>query len=169
MPPTYYRLTPARGTHPGAWPDLGDTFEHDPRGYPPDWQTGWQTGYTDGYRLDGHFGVPASIPTGVLDEVDYHDGYNHGRNVAIYQWRLHAAEGAGPSPWWRKPHAEAPPGYQSWTVRIEVTADGSTPADAAAAAWDALVHDAPPIVEVYPATGSPADAIEIDLTDTGDE
>jgi hypothetical protein len=165
----YYRAIPARGTHPGAYADRGEAFEHDPRGYHPDWQTGWQVGYTDGYQSGGHYGAPASTPTGVLDEVQYENGYDHGRHVAVYQWQLHAAEGTGPSPWWRKPDAEAPHGYQTWLVRIEVPADASTPRDAAAAAWDGLTSDLPPIVEVYPQAGSPADAVTVDLGIPEDE
>jgi hypothetical protein len=165
----YHRAIPARGTHPGAYSDMGNVWEHDPRGYHPEWQAGWQNGYTDGYSSDGHVAAPSSgWPSGVLDEDQYMDGYRHGRNVGVYHWHVnHVHTGSipdVPSPWWRKPNADTPDGYRLWTVQIEVDTDASTPRDAAAAAWDGLTADAPPIVSVWPTLGSPADAVEVDLS-----
>lgn len=60
---------------------------------------------------------------------------------------------------------------QLWKVRIEVQAPGLTAREAAEHAWDALVHDAPPRVEVWAATGDYLTAVTIDLDEqrTGDD
>lgn len=170
---TYYRAIPARGTHPGAYVELPDCpnpvgderFEHDPRGYHPDWQRGWQSGYTDGWRHWRLWSHDHDAPHDV-DEQQWTDGFTHGFNVGAYDG-LHSEiyKRPQPSPWWRDPHAEAPDGYQAWTVLITVPdVPGSTPRDVAARAWEALTCDRPPVVEVYPATGSPADAVTVDLS-----
>lgn len=175
MPPIYYRAIPARGTHPGAYYHLdlaedhplhGRGFEHDPRGYHPDWQRGWQHGYTYAYRQWRDYG---HVPHGV-DEEQYLDGHLNGSQVGAYDGAMHLyTKERKHSPFWRDPRAEAPDGYQKWTVLITVPdVPGSTARDAAARAWEAVTCDRPPIVEVYPETGSPADAVTIDLA-TPDE
>lgn len=50
-----------------------------------------------------------------------------------------------------------------WNVRVEVHAEGATPRAAAEAAWDAISHDAPPVVYVWPVGCEPATATEVDL------
>lgn len=172
MPPIYYRAIPARGTHPGVYEDTelpadhplaGRRFEHDPRGYHPDWQRGWQEGYTYGFREWAYGG---HIPRDV-DEEQWKDGFTNGSQVGAYQGaQVRYLRTGAPSPWWRDPRAEQPQGYQHWTVLITVpTVPGSTARDAAARAWEAVTCDRPPIVEVYPETGSPADAVTIDLSE----
>lgn len=50
-----------------------------------------------------------------------------------------------------------------WNVRMEVQAEGRTPRVAAEAAWDAISHDAPPVVYVWPVGCEPTAATQVDL------
>lgn len=165
MPRPYYRAIPARGTHPGRRREDGEVFEHDPRGYHPDWVDGWQQGYTESYRHGHSYGVdqPAAVPLGVLEDEQFRDGHRHGLNVGGYhRYLAEAGEAGHPSPWWRVPGAEPGEGYQQWRVVFDIDVHATTPRLAASRAWATLV-DGPPPMSVYPALGSPADAVNVDL------
>lgn len=159
--PVFYQPVPARGGHPGIHPDWNPVFQHDPRGYPPDWQSGWQSGYTDAWRGRAR---TDDAPAGVLETAHYWDGWNHGYQVG--GWQRHAVRYGvldNPSPFWVDPEETEDTG--PWLVDLGTVEVDAATAHGAARQARRMVADGgfPSVVRVRAADTHEPVPITVDL------